>query len=121
MGSKANFVFNKERTGAFYAVDFVGADAHEVDAELFDIQRNFSKRLNRVNMNERRRIFCPDYTRERFNRFNRAKLVVDRHHADKDGVFINGIFNFLNRNNTVAVNREADNGEAFLLKRFKSP
>ena len=72
-------------------------------------------------MNERGGMFFFYYARKRFNRLNGAELVVDRHHADKHGAFVNGVFNFLNGNNAEAVNREADNGEAVAFKLIESP
>ena len=45
-----------------------------------------------------------------------AKTVLE-----KDGAFVNGVFNFLNGNNAEAVNGEADNGEAIAFKLIESP
>ena len=72
-----NAAADKQRTGALDAVNFMCTDAHQVNFELFDVQRNFPERLNRIDVNERGRIFLLDRLKKLFNRLNRAQFVVD--------------------------------------------
>ena len=104
---------------AFDAVNFMCTDAHQVNFELFDVQRNFSERLNRIDVNERRRIFGLDRLKKLFNRLNRAQFVVDRHHADKNGLFVNRFKERFIGNKSESVNREADDLKALVFKRIK--
>ena len=107
---------NVEEPHTLRAVELVRADRQQIDVHLFDIQRNVTKRLHRIRV-EDHAVTLADLANG-LQRLNRADLVVRRHDGDEHGIRADGRFHGLRRNHTVRVHGQNGNVESFAFQRL---
>ena len=82
-----------ERADALRAVNLVGGEAHQVDAERADVDGDLANGLRGVAVQENAARFADG--RDFGERLNDADFVVGEHHRDEARVVANGVGHFL--------------------------
>ena len=84
-------------------MDLVRGDGDHVRAERFGAEWDLQKALHGVGMEQRQRGSAAHGLDHVGNRHDRARLVVDHHDGDENGIGAEGLFQFLNRDSAVVV------------------
>ena len=92
-----------KRARAFGGMDLVRGDGDHVRAERFGAEWNLQKALHGVGMEQRQRGRAAHGLDHVGNRHDRARLVVDHHDGDENGIGPEGLFQFLDCNIAVVV------------------
>ena len=76
-------------------MDFVSTNRHQIYPNFSRLQRQFSKSLHRIYMQERASLVPPDCPGSRFNGQNTSYLIIHCHHTHKSRFRCNSFFHLL--------------------------
>ena len=117
LGRERDAMTDPQRTNALGAVQLVRRDREEVDAELRGMERNPSEGLHGVRVDERARVAPVHGIGDGGDVLDRARLVVDEHDGNKDGLRCHGLCHNLGTDATLAVaSGDGDRGHTGLLE-----
>ena len=102
-------------------VEFVCADAQQVNAHLLGMDHAVTKALHRIHVEKDLRIFPLEQLSDVLNRLHGTDLVIRMHHRDQYGISGDHTVRCFHLDDTVTVYRPAGHFKALALQMFHRP